>query len=86
MHKNATKAVGSLGASGYAGRELLRLLAGHDGFTVSFTAGLAYALTDRLSLSGEVFYSPLSVVRPPNASSQNDGLFNVRSLVTYRIR
>lgn len=57
-----------------------------DGFTVSFTAGLAYALTDRLSLSGEVFYSPLSVVRPPNASSQNDGLFNVRSLVTYRIR
>ena len=57
-----------------------------DGFTVSFTAGLAYVLTDRLSLSGEVFYSPLSVVRPPNASSQNDGLFNVRSLVTYRIR
>ena len=57
-----------------------------DGFTVSFTAGLAYAFTDRLSLSGEVFYSPLNVVRPPNTSSQNDGLFNVRSLITYRIR
>ncbi len=57
-----------------------------DGFTVSFTAGLAYAFTDRLSLSGELFYSPLNFVRPPNKSSQNDGLFNLRSLVTYRIR
>jgi len=57
-----------------------------DGFTVSFTAGLGYAFTDRLTLSGEVFYSPLSVVRPPSTSTQNDGLFNVRSLITYRIR
>lgn len=57
-----------------------------DGFTVSFTAGVGYALTHRLRLSGEVFYSPLSVVRPPSTSAQNDGLFNVRSLITYRIR
>ena len=57
-----------------------------DGFTVSFTAGLSYAITERLHVSGEVFYSPLDVVRPPNTASQNDGLFNVRSLVTYRIR
>jgi hypothetical protein len=57
-----------------------------DGFTVSFTAGLGYAFTDRLTLSGEVFYSPLDVVRPPSTSAQNDGLFNVRSLITYRIR
>jgi len=57
-----------------------------NGVTVSFSAGLAYSITERLSVSGEVFYSPLNVVRPPNTSSQNDGLFNVRSLVTYRIR
>ena len=57
-----------------------------DGVTVSFTAGVGYALTDRLRLSGEVFYSPLGVVRPPETTTQNDGLFNLRSLITYRIR
>jgi hypothetical protein len=57
-----------------------------DGFTVSFTAGVTFAITDRFSVSGDVFYSPLDVVRPPSTTSQNDGLFNVRSLITYRIR
>ena len=57
-----------------------------DGFTVSFTGGVSYAVTERFSISGEVFYSPLDVIRPPSTTSQNDGLFNIRSLITYRIR
>jgi len=57
-----------------------------DGFTISFTGGLGYAISDRFHLSGEVFYSSLSVVRPPQTESQNDGLFNLRSFITYRIR
>jgi N-acetyl-gamma-glutamyl-phosphate reductase len=36
MHNNTRKPVGLLGASGYAGRELLRILRGHDGVEVSF--------------------------------------------------
>ena len=57
-----------------------------NGFTVSFTGGVSYAVTERFSISGEVFYSPLDVIRPPSTTSQNDGLFNIRSLITYRIR
>ena len=57
-----------------------------DGLTLSFTGGIGYALTERLTLRGEVFYSALTVVRPPNTTTQNDGLFNLRSLITYRIR
>ena len=43
----------------------------------------SYAITERFSISGEVFYSPLAVIRPPSTTSQNDGLFNIRSLITY---
>ncbi len=57
-----------------------------DGFTVSVSGGVAFYLAERWRLVGEVFYSPLGVVRPPNTDSQNDGLFNVRGLVEYRIR
>ena len=57
-----------------------------DGFIVSFTGGISVRITERLSISGEAFYSPLDVIRPPNTASQTDGLFNIRSLITYRIR
>ncbi len=57
-----------------------------DGFTESFTGGVSYAITERFSISGEVFDSPLDVIRPPSNASQNDGLLNIRSLITYRIR
>src|SRR3989442_13948349 len=36
MNNNAAIPVGVLGASGYAGQELLRLLAGHPGASVAF--------------------------------------------------
>ena len=50
------------------------------------SGGLSYRLTSRLILSTDVFYSPLSVRRGFGAPAQNDGLFNIRTLVTYRMR
>jgi hypothetical protein len=55
-----------------------------SGGTVSLTGGVNYVATENLRLTGELFYSWLSVVRPPSTSSENDGLFNFRFLVTYR--
>jgi hypothetical protein len=54
------------------------------GVTVYFTAGVGYAPSERWRLAGELYYEPLSVVRPPSASSQNDGLLNGRFLISYR--
>ncbi len=56
-----------------------------DGATVYLTGGATYAAGDKWRLTGELFYSWLSVVRPPETASENDGLFNFRFLVTYRI-
>lgn len=56
------------------------------GVTASFSGGVSYRLTPRLSLGVDVFYSPLSVQRSLGAPVQNDGLFNVRGLFTYRLR
>jgi hypothetical protein len=56
-----------------------------DTWTFSASAGVTYPLTDRLSVSVGLFYSPLWVIRPPATSSENDPLFNVRSMVTYRL-
>lgn len=55
-------------------------------WTFSTSAGIAYPLTNRLMLSVGMFYSPLWVTRPPATSSQNDGLLNVRALVTYQLK
>ena len=57
-----------------------------DGNTWSATAGVSIAAAERWRLTGEVFYSPLDVVRPPNTSSQNDELLNVRGMIAYKIR
>jgi hypothetical protein len=55
-----------------------------NGMTVYFTAGLGYAPSERWRLAGELYYEPLSVVRPPGVSAQNDGLLNGRFLISYR--
>jgi hypothetical protein len=55
-------------------------------WTFSFSAGVAYPLADKLTLSVGMFYSPLWVIRPPATSSENDGLVNVRALLTYQLR
>ena len=65
---------------GFADRR--RLLA--DAWTFAASAGVTYPLTERLSLSLGVFYSPLWVTRPPETSSESNPLFNVRSMITYR--
>lgn len=57
-----------------------------DGGTISVTAGANYIATDKWRITGEVFYTWLSVVRPPSMTSGNDGLLNFRVLVSYRIR
>jgi hypothetical protein len=57
-----------------------------DGATVSITGGATYAAGENWRFTGELFYSWLSVVRPPSTASTNDGLFNFRFLVSYRIR
>ena len=57
-----------------------------DGGTISVTAGANYIATEKWRITGEVFYTWLSVVRPPSTTSGNDGLLNFRVLVSYRIR
>jgi hypothetical protein len=56
------------------------------GTSFSFTAGLGYLLTERMGLTVDAFYSPLSVQRQFAGPRQNDGLFNVRALLSYRMR
>lgn len=55
-------------------------------WTFSASGGVIYPLTERLSLTVSLFYSPLWVIRPPATSSQNDALFNARAMLTYRLR
>ena len=56
-----------------------------SGTTVSASAGLTYAAGDRWRITGEVFYSWLSIVRPPSTTSENDGFLNGRFFVSYRV-
>lgn len=57
-----------------------------DGITFSVTTGVGFAPSEKWYLSAELFYSWLSVNRPPSTSTQNDGFLNGRFLVAYRIR
>lgn len=57
-----------------------------EGHTWSATAGVGCALSSRWRLVGEIFYSPLEVVRPPSVSRQTDELLNARALLTYKVR
>jgi hypothetical protein len=52
-----------------------------DGWTWSVNGGASWQLSDRLAIAGELFYSPLSVTRPPSTESENDPLFNLRSML-----
>jgi hypothetical protein len=56
------------------------------GTTVSTSAGVSYRLTSRFDMGFDMFYSPLSVRRGLLAPLQQDGFFNIRALVTYRLR
>lgn len=54
-----------------------------DGWTVAAVAGFGFAVSERVGLAFEAFYSPLDVIRPPSTEAENDGLFNLRSLLSY---
>ena len=60
----------------------------YDGDDYALTAGAGWQATDKLRLAGELFYSPLDVVRDPTGQgpSQNDPLFNFRLMGTYKLR
>ena len=57
-----------------------------DGFTYSIAAGLGGSLSEDVTLVGELFYSPLDVVRDPTLGAENDALFNARFLLSYAVR
>ncbi len=49
-------------------------------------AGVRIAVNRQVRVSGEVFYAPLDVVRPPSVNVASEGLLNLRAMVSYRIR
>lgn len=56
------------------------------GNTVTGSAGVSYLLTNRLAVTVDAFYTPLFIRRGDAGGRTNDGLFNVRALVSYRLR
>ena len=64
---------------GYRDRSLLT----SESWSFSTSAGASYPLSDRINVSIGVFYSPLPVVRPPYAGTDNDALLNARAMVSY---
>ena len=56
-----------------------------SGTNVFATAGLTFAASKRVRLTAELFYSWLSVARPPSTTSANEGFLNGRVLVSYRV-
>jgi hypothetical protein len=67
---------------GYVDRTRLQT----SGVTWSFSTGAGYALTARVALAVDVFYSPLLVQPNSGAPVSNRGLFTARGLLTYRTR
>jgi len=56
------------------------------GGTFSTTGGVSYLVTKRAAITVDAFYSPLWVQRTPTSPRTNDGLFNVRALLSYTFR
>jgi hypothetical protein len=56
------------------------------GGTFSATGGVTYLITKKVAFTVDAFYSPLLVQRSRNAPTTNDGLFNVRALMSYTFR
>jgi hypothetical protein len=60
-----------------------RTLLKADGWTWSINTGASWHLGKRASLAVELFYSPLSVVRPPSITVENDPLLNLRTMLRF---
>ena len=56
------------------------------GGTFSSSGGVTYMVTNRAAFTVDAFYSPLWVERSTGAPRTNDGLFNVRALLSYTFR
>jgi hypothetical protein len=56
------------------------------GGTFSGSAGASYLLSKRAAFTVDAFYTPLWVQRSPGAPRTNDGLFNVRALLSHTFR
>lgn len=56
------------------------------GGTLSTSGGITYLLSRRTAFTVDAFYTPLWVTRQAGASRTNDGLFNVRALLSYTFR
>jgi opacity protein-like surface antigen len=56
-----------------------------SGTTVSASAGLTFQASQRWRVTAELFYSWLSITRPPATTSANEGFFNGRAFVSYRV-
>jgi hypothetical protein len=56
-----------------------------DGWTWSLNGGTSWSLGGRTSLAIEIFYSPLSVIRPPSTSTENDPLVNLRTMLRIEL-
>ncbi len=56
------------------------------GKTLSESAGVSYLFSKRVALTVDAFYTPLSVRRTATAPRTNDGLFNLRALLSYTLR
>jgi hypothetical protein len=67
----------------YGEPDRTRLQAYGMGFAGS--AGFAYALSERLALSADLFYAPLTVRRTPASAVSLDPMINGRLLVSYRV-
>ena len=57
-----------------------------EGWTAQITAGTRYRTSAKTHLGVELFYSPLSVVRPPSARRDTEGLFNIRGYFGFSLR
>lgn len=57
-----------------------------DGTTWSFAAGLTYEAGERARLAMEAFWAPLDIVRTMGADTSHEDLFNVRALLSFRLR
>jgi hypothetical protein len=56
------------------------------GATFSASGGLTYSLTRQLAAGVDLFYTPLLVQRVTAGATRNEGFFNIRALLVYRLR
>ena len=56
------------------------------GGTFSTSGGVTFLVTKQAAFTVNAFYTPLFVQRMPGGPTQNDGLFNMRAMLSYRFR